>query len=172
MVATKVEVHTCSYQPRRTGLALMSDGAGGYDIEPAPDLSRGTRVVLHREDAKEFAENWQVQRTVKRYSNFVLFPIKLNGGPINTVQAFAGLLPRSRRRSTRSSTSSSGTMSNRPRPPPFQRTPSRCRPSSSSRLRNLETLGIGKAESEVNLHCRKVLIQAKAKELFPSGSAS
>ncbi|MGE3312280.1 MAG: molecular chaperone HtpG, partial [Limisphaerales bacterium] len=33
--------------------------------------------------------------------------------------------------------------------------------------RNLETLGIGKAESEVNLHCRKILIQPKAKELFP-----
>jgi molecular chaperone HtpG len=33
--------------------------------------------------------------------------------------------------------------------------------------RNFETLGMGRTESEVNLYCRKVLIQAKAKGLFP-----
>ncbi len=33
--------------------------------------------------------------------------------------------------------------------------------------RNFETLGMSRVESEVNLYCRKVLIQAKAKGLFP-----
>lgn len=33
--------------------------------------------------------------------------------------------------------------------------------------RNLETLGFGRLEPEVNLYCRKVLIQAHAKGLFP-----
>jgi len=33
--------------------------------------------------------------------------------------------------------------------------------------RNFETLGMGRIDSEVNLYCRKVLIQAKAKGLFP-----
>jgi molecular chaperone HtpG len=33
--------------------------------------------------------------------------------------------------------------------------------------RNFETLGMGRMDSEVNLYCRKILIQAKAKGLFP-----
>jgi len=33
--------------------------------------------------------------------------------------------------------------------------------------RNLETMGLSRTESEVHLYCRKVLIQAKAKGLFP-----
>ena len=37
--------------------------------------------------------------------------------------------------------------------------------------RNFETLGMGRIESEVNLYCRKVLIQAKAKGLFPGVAA-
>ena len=32
---------------------------------------------------------------------------------------------------------------------------------------NMETMGMGRVESDVNLYCRKVLIQAKAKGLFP-----
>ncbi|MBL9128290.1 MAG: ATP-binding protein, partial [Verrucomicrobiales bacterium] len=88
MVATKVEVYTRSHLPDETGWLWTSDGAGGYEIEPATDLPRGTRIVLHlKEDAKDFCENWQVQSIVKRYSNFVPFPIKLNGSAINTVQA-------------------------------------------------------------------------------------
>jgi molecular chaperone HtpG len=33
--------------------------------------------------------------------------------------------------------------------------------------RNFESLGLGRVDSEVNLYCRKVLIQARAKGLFP-----
>jgi len=171
MVATKVEVHTRSHQPDEAGWLWTSDGAGGYEIEPAADLPRGTRITLHlKEDAKDFSENWQVQSIVKRYSNFVPFPIKLNGSSINTVQA---LWTRSKAEIKDEEYKEFYEFIGHDPEPPLARlhftadAPLALQALLFVPSRNLETMGIGKAESEVNLHCRKVLIQAKAKELFP-----
>jgi len=171
MVASKVEVFTRSHQPDEPGWLWTSDGAGGYEIEPAPDVPRGTRIVLHlKEDAREFAENWQVEHVVKRYSNFVPFPIKLNGAAINTVQA---LWTRSKSEIKEEEYKEFYEFIGHDPEPPLARlhftadAPLALQALLFVPSRNLETMGIGKAESEVNLHCRKVLIQAKAKELFP-----
>ena len=171
MVATKVEVHTRSHQPDEPGWLWTSDGAGGYEIEPAADLPRGTRITLHlKEDAKDFSENWQVQSIVKRYSNFVPFPIKLNGSAINTVQA---LWTRSKSEIKEEEYKEFYEFIGHDPEAPLARlhftadAPLALQALLFVPSRNLETMGIGKAESEVNLHCRKVLIQAKAKELFP-----
>ncbi len=171
MVASKVEVYSRSYHTDSTGWHWASDGTGGYEIEPADDLPRGTRIVLHlTEDAKEFAENWQVQRTVKRYSSFVPFPIKLNGSAINTVQAIWSR-PRSEinEEEYREFYEFIG---HDPEPPLARLHFTADAPLAIQSLlfvpsRNLETLGLGKTESEVNLYCRRILIQAKAKDLFP-----
>ena len=70
-----------------------SDGSGTFTIEDAPDsevvqVGRGTRIVMKLKDTcKEFAEEGKIKGIIKRYSNFVAFPIKLNGQPINTVSA-------------------------------------------------------------------------------------
>ncbi len=171
MVATKVEVFTRSHQPDETGWLWTSDGAGGYEIEPAPDAPRGTRIVLHlKEDAKEFSENFQVQTIVRRYSSFVPFPIKLNGDPINTVQAL-WTRPKAEIKDEEY-TEFYEFIGHDPSPPLARLHFTVDAPLALQALlfvpsRNLETMGIGKAESEVNLHCRKILIQAKAKELFP-----
>jgi len=171
MVATKVEVFTRSHQPDETGWLWTSDGAGGYEIEAANDVPRGTRVVLHlKEDAKDFAENWQVQNIVKRYSSFVPFPIKLNGTVINTVQA---LWTRSKAEIKDEEYKEFYEFIGHDPEPPLARlhftadAPLALQALLFVPSRNMETMGIGKAESEVNLHCRKILIQAKAKELFP-----
>ncbi|MBX3743722.1 MAG: molecular chaperone HtpG [Verrucomicrobiae bacterium] len=171
MVASKVEVLTRGHAPDASGWRWVSDGAGGYDIEPAGELPRGTRVVLHlKEDAKEFAENWQVQRTIKRYSNFVPFPIKLNDSPINTVQALWAR-PKSEIKEEEYKEFYEF-IGHDPEPPLARLHFNADAPLAIQALlfipgRNLETMGLGKSESEVNLHCRKVLIQAKAKDLFP-----
>lgn len=171
MVASKVEVYSRSHQPDDAGWLWVSDGAGGYDIEPASDLPRGTKVVLHlKEDAKEFADKWQVERTIKRYSNFVPFPIKLNDGAINTVQA---LWARPKAEIKEEEYKEFYEFIGHEVEPPLARLHFTAdAPLSVQALlfvpsRNSETLGLGKSESEVNLHCRKVLIQAKAKDLFP-----
>jgi molecular chaperone HtpG len=171
MVAERVEVFTRSHQPDSAGWHWSSDGTGGYEIEPAEGLSRGTKVVLHlKEDAKDFSENWQVQRTVKRYSNFVPFPIKLNDGAINTVQAIWAR-PKSEIKEEEYKEFYEF-VGHDPEPPLARLHFTTDAPLAIQALlfvpsRNIETLGLGKAESEVNLHCRKVLIQARAKDLFP-----
>src|SRR6188472_1638703 len=45
MVADKVVVTTRSYQPEEQGWKWISTGAGGYEIEPASDLPRGTTIT-------------------------------------------------------------------------------------------------------------------------------
>jgi molecular chaperone HtpG len=86
MAASKVTVSTRSYQPGEEGWLWSSDGQTGYEIEPAADLPRGTKIVLDLRDA-EFADEHRVERVIKHYSNFVQFPIELNTKPVNTVQA-------------------------------------------------------------------------------------
>ena len=54
MVAEKVTVYTRSYQPDEQGWIWTSDGQTGYEIEPAGELSRGTKIVLQLRDT-EFA---------------------------------------------------------------------------------------------------------------------
>jgi TNF receptor-associated protein 1 len=88
MVADKVEVFTRTWQPDGSGLKWSSDGKGGYTIEEAADQDRGTRIVIHlKEDQQGFAEKWKAEELLKRYSNFVPFPILLNGERTNTVEA-------------------------------------------------------------------------------------
>ena len=88
MVAKRVTVHSRSATPGEPGWQWVSDGTGGYEITPAADLPRGTKITLElKDDAKEFAEGDAVERIIKRYSSFVPFPIALNGNRLNTLQA-------------------------------------------------------------------------------------
>src|SRR3954471_15140408 len=88
MVAKRVTVFSRSLQPDEQGWQWISEGTGGYEITPAADLPRGTKIVLElKDDAKEFAEANTIERIIKRYSSFVPFPIELNGKRVNTVQA-------------------------------------------------------------------------------------
>src|SRR3954469_9829116 len=50
MVAEKVTVYTRSYQPGESGWLWSSDGRTGYEIEPASDLARGTKIVVQLKD--------------------------------------------------------------------------------------------------------------------------
>jgi molecular chaperone HtpG len=89
MVAEKVIIKTRSYKPDAVAVAWESDGSGSFEIyELENDLKRGTTIEVHlKEDEKEFAEEWRIESVIKKHSNFVAFPIKLNGKQINTVSA-------------------------------------------------------------------------------------
>src|SRR3954471_12519756 len=55
MVAHKVTVSSRSALEGEQGWRWISQGAGGYELEPAADLPRGTTMVLRlKDDAKEF----------------------------------------------------------------------------------------------------------------------
>lgn len=88
MVGDKVQVYTRSWKPEGEDLCWTSDGKGGYTIEEAPGQSRGCRIVIHlKEEHEEFAKKWKAEELLKRYSNFVPFPLLLNGERVNKVEA-------------------------------------------------------------------------------------
>jgi TNF receptor-associated protein 1 len=88
MVARQVTVVTRSHAPGSEGWKWTSEGGNGYTLEAAPDAGPGTRITLSlKDDAKDFAQAGNLERIVKRYSNFVAFPLELDGKRVNTVQA-------------------------------------------------------------------------------------
>ncbi len=88
MVAERVEVFTRSWREGGEHLRWESDGAGGYTIDQVEGQRRGARVVVHlKEEHEEFAKTSRVRGTIERYSNFVGFPVNLNGERVNTVEA-------------------------------------------------------------------------------------
>lgn len=55
-----------------------SEGEGTFSIGPATRARRGTDVILElRDDQKEFLEGWRLRELVKKYSDFVGYPIVL-----------------------------------------------------------------------------------------------
>lgn len=88
MVAEEVQVFTRSWRENGEDLVWTSDGASGYSIEEASDLSRGVKIVLKlKEEHAEFSETSKVKHLIERYSNFVGFPIHLNGERVNQIEA-------------------------------------------------------------------------------------
>merc|ERR1711874_928758 len=57
-----------------------SSAGGSFTIKPGndPDLTRGTKLVLHmKEDQAEYIEEKKVKEVVKKHSQFIGYPIKL-----------------------------------------------------------------------------------------------
>ncbi|BCU78881.1 molecular chaperone HtpG [Luteolibacter sp. LG18] len=88
MVANEVKVYTRSWKKDGEGLVWTSDGTSGYTIEEAPEQARGVKIVLHlKDDQSEYAEQARIKRLIETYSNFVGFPILLEGERVNHVEA-------------------------------------------------------------------------------------
>jgi molecular chaperone HtpG len=171
MVAKKVTVFSHSSRPEEPGWQWISEGIGGYELAPAADLPRGTRITLElKDDLKDFAKESTLKRIIQRYSSFVPFPIELNGQRLNTVQA---IWTRNKSEIKEEEYNEFYTfIGHDDEKPLFRLHFSADAPLAIQSLlfvpqHNFETLGMGRIDSEVNLYCRKVLIQAKAKGLFP-----
>ena len=171
MVAKRVTVLSRSFAPEEQGWQWTSEGMGGYELVAAADLPRGTKITLElKDDAKEFAEGSAVERIIQRYSSFVPFPIELNGKRLNTVQA---IWARSKGEIKEEEYNEFYTFVGHDHEKPLFRlhfnadAPLAIQALLFVPQRNFETMGMGRMDSEVNLYCRKVLIQAKAKGLFP-----
>jgi len=171
MVADKVTVYTRSYRPEAAGCVWSSEGTGSFTVSEVPDLSRGTKVVLHlKEDAKEFAKTDTVKRIIKQYSSFVPFPILLNGEKINTVQA---LWAKNKNEVTEEEyIEFYKYIANAFDEPLFRLHLSLDAPLSINALlfvpkENFERFGFGRMEPGVNVYCRKVLIQQQFPDILP-----
>ncbi|MDE2828331.1 MAG: molecular chaperone HtpG [Bacteroidota bacterium] len=88
MVADKVEIETLHAGEEAESLNWSSDGAGTYSISPGTRSEHGTNVKLHlKEDTKDFATELRVRSIIRKYSNFVDFPIILGSEQANTIKA-------------------------------------------------------------------------------------
>ena len=60
-----------------------SKGAAGYTVEPGEKDSRGTEIQLHiqanteEENYDEFLETYRLQQLVKKYSDYIRYPIRM-----------------------------------------------------------------------------------------------
>ncbi|MGB0131388.1 molecular chaperone HtpG [Chlorobium sp.] len=88
MVTDEVTVETRSAKPGSEGYRWRSSGEGTYTIEKIEKAGRGTTISFRlKEESKEFAEEYRIEHIIKKYSNFVDFPITLGGRQINSVTA-------------------------------------------------------------------------------------
>ena len=78
MVADEVVVTSLSGKPGSEAVVWRSKGDGSYAIEPGTRAQRGTSIEIHlKPEAKEFLDRWRLEGLIKRYSNYVMHPIKL-----------------------------------------------------------------------------------------------
>ncbi|MBB5935497.1 molecular chaperone HtpG [Streptomyces zagrosensis] len=69
------------------GTRWSSTGEGTYTIETVDDAPQGTAVVLHLKPADDedrlhdYAAAWKIREIVKRYSDFITWPIKMAAEP-------------------------------------------------------------------------------------------
>uniref|UniRef100_A0AAA9TAG7 Heat shock protein 75 kDa, mitochondrial n=1 Tax=Bos taurus TaxID=9913 RepID=A0AAA9TAG7_BOVIN len=88
MVADRVEVYSRSVDAGSLGYRWLSDGSGVFEVAEASGVRTGTKIIIHlKADSREFASEARVRDVVTKYSNFVSFPLYLNGRRMNTLQA-------------------------------------------------------------------------------------
>jgi TNF receptor-associated protein 1 len=171
MVASEVKVFTRSWRENGEGLLWISDGASGYSIEEAPDAQRGVKLVLQlKEEHAEYAEESRVKHLIERYSNFVGFPILLNGERINKVEA---LWLKNKADVTEEEYKAFYQFAGHAYDEPAYRLHfSADAPIAINALifvpsENMERFGMNKVEPAVALYCKKVLIDPSPKGLLP-----
>ncbi|KAI9316910.1 Hsp90 protein-domain-containing protein [Dichotomocladium elegans] len=87
MVGDKIKVFTRSAKPGSKGYCWTTDGQGSYTVAEAENVAVGTKIVIElREDCKAYGSYLTVDSIIKKYSNFVGFPIYLNDSEVNTVE--------------------------------------------------------------------------------------
>lgn len=171
IAAQLVTVYTRTHQDGAEGWKWTSEGGNGFTLEAAPDVPCGTKMVLTlKEDAKEFAKADHLEHVIKRYSNFVAFPLDLNGTRVNTVQA---IWARSKSEVKEEEYKEFYEyLAHDNEPPRYRLHFTTDAPIAIQALlfvpsRSMEMPGVVRQESEVHLYCRKVLIDAKPKGLLP-----
>jgi len=88
MVTDEITVETRHADPDSKGYRWKSSAEDKFIIEEIDRKERGTKIYFKlKEEAKEFCEEWKIQEIIKKYSNFVDFPIHVGKEEINRVAA-------------------------------------------------------------------------------------
>ncbi|MFF5076946.1 molecular chaperone HtpG [Actinoplanes sp. NPDC000266] len=93
MVADQVTLVTRKAGTEGHGTRWESAGEGTFTIDDAPDAPVGTTVTVHlrpkdEEDALyDYTDEWKIKEIVKKYSDFISFPIKMGDDTLNSMKA-------------------------------------------------------------------------------------
>jgi len=142
-------------------------------ISDAANLSfpRGTKIVIKlRPECREFCRESEVEKIVQKFSQFISYPIRLNGQQLNTLQA---IWYRSKNEVTEDEYERYYELKADTKIPyKYKLHFSTDIPLSLKTLlyipsHNNERMGMMNTEVEVDLYSRKILIKEKCKELLP-----
>ncbi|MBM2815936.1 MAG: heat shock protein Hsp90 [Ignavibacteria bacterium] len=88
MVTEQITIDTRSVDPEGKSYRWQSEGDDKFTIEEIEERQRGTRIYFKlREDYKQYCDEFQVKSVLKKYSNFVDFPLFVGDEEINKVTA-------------------------------------------------------------------------------------
>jgi len=79
MVADRVTLYTRTSGSIDAGCCWESTGDGSYTIEECNREQRGTEITLHlKEEFKEYLDEWKIRSIVKKYSDYIQYPIVMD----------------------------------------------------------------------------------------------
>lgn len=152
----------------------ISDGSGNFEIADSDmDFQPcGTQITVHlKDECLDFCKEQSIKTVLKKYSNFLNHPIFLNNTQVNTLSA---IWARNKSEVTEDQYKDFFSYLTNQKAPyryvlhysidiPVVMKVLLFIPSSHS-----EGWGVGQEEMDISLYSRKVLIQAKCKDLLPS----
>ncbi len=78
MVADRIDVYSLSAVQGSEAVHWSSTGDGTFTIGTSERELRGTRIELHlKAEAREFLERYRLESIIRRYSNYVMHPIRV-----------------------------------------------------------------------------------------------
>ncbi len=88
MVTDEITIETRNASNDSVAYRWKSQGEDKFTIEEIDKASRGTKISFKlKEEYKDFAEDYKVKSVLKKYSNFVDFPVSVNDEDVNIVAA-------------------------------------------------------------------------------------
>ncbi|MDN3513592.1 MAG: molecular chaperone HtpG [Candidatus Brocadia sp.] len=171
MVADEVRIRTKSYKKDEPAFEWHSDGTGKYFLNPVEKEKRGTDIVVHlKDEEKEYTEKFRIQSIIKKYSNFVSFPIMVCGERANQITAIWKEPKKDIKEEQYNEFYKF--ISNTEDTPLFRLHTSAEAPIQFSSIlycpsTNYETYGFKKLEHGLQLYSNKILIQSDCKMLLP-----
>lgn len=84
MVASRVELTTKKSGTDDPAVRWSSSGEGEFELEPCDRTEPGTEVKLFlKSDAEEYLESWRISLIIRKYSDFIAYPIVMPKVKVN-----------------------------------------------------------------------------------------
>ncbi len=88
MVADKIVVKSKYFEKGSKAFSWESDGSGTFTVNETDKEKRGTDIIIYlKKEDNEFTEDFNIKSTIKKYSNFISFPIMVGEEKVNTTDA-------------------------------------------------------------------------------------